>query len=379
MKYYIIAGEMSGDLHSSLLVKEIKDKDNKAEIRAWGGDMMKNEGATLVKHIKDLAFMGFVEVVGHLKTVLNNIKFCKKDILSFNPDAIILTDYPGFNLRIAKFAYKKGFKVFYYISPQVWAWKKGRIKLMKKILTRLYVILPFEKPFYKKHNMEVEYYGNPLLDEITIYKEKYNKEEFLNKYSLGKKPIIAILPGSRTQEINKMLPVQLSLVDKYHNFDFVVAGVSTHSEEFYKSFIGNKNVKLIFNHTYDILNVSHCAIVTSGTATLETALFTIPQVVCYKTSMISYLIGRYLVKVKYISLVNLILNKMAVVELIQEKWNEEDLDKEFKKICFDDNYREEMMFNYSTLKASLGNAGASRNIAKSIVDATMTKQENNTL
>lgn len=368
MKYYVIAGEMSGDLHSSMLIKEIKERDNEAEFRCWGGDMMKQQGVEIVKHIKDLAFMGFLEVIANLKTVLHNLSFCKKDIIEYNPDAIILTDYPGFNLKIAKFAYSKGFKIFYYISPQVWAWKKGRIKVMRKILTKLYVILPFEKAFYKKHNMEVEYYGNPLLDEISEYKKTVEKDKFLKDYSLGEKPIIAILPGSRKQEIKAMLPIQLSLVNKYDKFDFVVAGVNNFNENFYKKYIGNKNVKLIFNHTYDLLNVSYAAVVTSGTATLETALFDIPQVVCYKTSAISYNIIKLFTKMQFISLVNIILKRFVVVELLQNSWNEEELDKEFKKIAFNEPYRQEMEANYSILKNNLGSAGASKNIAKSIVD-----------
>lgn len=370
MKYYVIAGEMSGDLHSSLLIKNIKEQDPDSEFRCWGGDNMQAQGGTIVKHIKDLAIMGFIEVVANLRTVLGNISFCKKDILEYNPDAIILTDYPGFNLRIAKFAHKKGFKVFYYISPQVWAWKKGRIKTMKKVLERLYVILPFEKPFYDKNNMEVEYYGNPLLDEIALFRQKGDdKQAFLEKHNLGKKPIIAILPGSRTQEIKSILPTQLTICDKYRDqFDFVVAGVNTHSVEFYKKYIGTRDVKLIFNDTYNILNVASAGLITSGTATLETALFDVPQIVCYKASAVSYAIVQIFLNIGFISLVNLILNKEAVAELVQSKWNEKELDKEFQKICFDKECVDTMRKNYAELRSILGDAGTSQQIATSILN-----------
>jgi lipid-A-disaccharide synthase len=377
MKYYIIAGELSGDLHASYLMKEIKRKDESAEFRFWGGDRMVAESheSNLVKHIKELAIMGFIEVVLNLKTVLRNLALCKKDLLEWKPDALILVDYPGFNLRIAKFAKKNNIKNYYYISPQVWAWKKGRTKTMKKILEKLYVILPFEKEFYAKHSMEVEYKGNPLLDEINDYSINTDKSTFLKNNDLDEKPIIALLPGSRTQEIKKMLPIQLSLVDKYPEFNFVVAGVSTHSEEFYKTMIGNKNnVKLIYNQTYSIINNAHCAVVTSGTATLETALFGIPEVVCYKANPITFIIAKYLAKIEYISLVNIILKQKAVTELLQEQWNEECLEKEFKQICFDDAYREEMKYLFNKLKSILGDSGASSAIAQSIIEDLNTKK-----
>lgn len=377
MKYYIIAGELSGDLHASYLMKEIKRKDEAAEFRFWGGDRMVAESheSNLVKHIKELAIMGFIEVVLNLKTVIRNLALCKKDLLEWKPDALILVDYPGFNLRIAKFAKKNNIKNYYYISPQVWAWKKGRIKTMKKILEKLYVILPFEKEFYAKHSMEVEYKGNPLLDEINDYSINTDKSTFLKNNDLDEKPIIALLPGSRTQEIKKMLPIQLSLVDKYPEFNFVVAGVSTHSEEFYKTMIGNKNnVKLIYNQTYSIINNAHCAVVTSGTATLETALFGIPEVVCYKANPITFIIAKYLAKIEYISLVNIILKQKAVTELLQEQWNEECLEKEFKQICFDDAYREEMKYLFNKLKSILGDSGASSAIAQSIIEDLNTKK-----
>lgn len=368
MKYYIIAGEVSGDLHASFLMQEIKRNDPKAEFRFWGGDLMIKQGGEIVKHIKDLAYMGFVEVVFNLKTIINNLKLCKKDILEYKPDAVIFVDYPGFNLRIAKFTFRHGFKNFYYISPKVWAWKKTRIKTMKKVLTKLFVIFPFEKEFFAKHKFKVEYVGNPLLDEVFEYRRENDKEDFLKEYNLGDKPIIALLPGSRAQEIKTILPVQMTLIDKYPEFDFLVAGTSSHNKEFYYKFINNNKVKLIFDRTYSILNVSHAAVVCSGTATLETAVFDVPELVCYKANPISFAIGKILVNLNYISLVNIILDKMAVVELLQKHWNEEELQTEFKKIAFDEQYRAEMKMEYSNLRSLLGNAGASRKVAKEIID-----------
>ncbi|MDD4684384.1 MAG: lipid-A-disaccharide synthase [Bacteroidales bacterium] len=368
MKYYIIAGEVSGDLHASFLIKGLKAKDEEAEFRFWGGDNMAKEGGTLVKHIKDLSFMGFVEVIANLKTILTNLRFCKKDILNYKPDAVIFVDYPGFNLRIATFCHLKGIKTLYYISPKVWAWKKGRIKLMKKVLTKLYVIFPFEQDFFKKHDLDVEYYGNPLLDEIQDYAQTQDKEAFLAENKLGDKPIIALLPGSRVQEIKKILSIQMTLIEKFPDFDFVIAGLQTHKEEFYRKYMDGKDVKIIYNQIYSILSVSYAAIVCSGTATLETALFNVPEVVCYKGNPISFAIGKMLVKLKYVSLVNLILDRPAVVELLQKDWNEENLEKEFRRIVYDEGYRTEIDMNYSNLKIILGEAGASNKIAKSIVN-----------
>ena len=370
MRYYVIAGEVSGDKHASLVVRNIKKQEPNAVFRGFGGDCMQEEGVKLVRHIKDLAYMGFIEVILHLKTILGNLKFCKQDILDYNPDAICLTDYPGFNLRIAKFAHKHGIKVYYYVSPQVWAWKKGRIKTIGKVITKLFVILPFEQEFYKKHNIEVEYYGNPLLDEVEEFKQKgENKEHFLKKYSLGDKPIVALLPGSRTQEIKKMLPEQIKIVDKYKGrFDFVIAGVNTHSIDFYKSFIGNRNIRLTFNETYNLLNVSSCAVVCSGTATLETALFNVPQVVCYKTSLLSYLIAIYIVHIKHISLVNIIMKQEVIKELLQQECNANNLKKEFEKIAFNQEYINEIQNKYKQLHTLLGSAGTSKNIAQYIVN-----------
>lgn len=367
MKYYIIAGEVSGDLHASFLMKELKAKDEEAEFRFWGGENMKNVGGTMVKHINELSFMGFVEVIANLRTILSNLKLCKRDILEYNPDAVIFVDYPGFNLRIASFCHSKGFKTIYYISPKVWAWKKGRIKLMKKVLTKLYVIFPFEQEFFKKHNLDVEYYGNPLLDEIQEYQRTQDKEAFLRENNLGDKPIIALLPGSRVQEIKAILSLQMTLVDKFPDFDFLIAGLDTHKEELYRKYMGDRDVKIVYNQIYSILSVAYGAVVCSGTATLEAALFNVPEIVCYKGNPISFAIGKMLVNLKYISLVNLILDRPAVVELLQKDWNKNRLEKEFRKLVYDEGYRTEMEMNYSNLKILLGDAGASNKVAKSIV------------
>lgn len=373
MKYYVIAGEVSGDKHTALVIRNIKKQDTEAEFRGFGGDDMQAEGTTLVRHIKDLAFMGFVEVVMHLKTVLGNLSFCKQDILSHMPDAIILTDYPGFNLRIAKFAHKHGIKVFYYVSPQVWAWKKNRVKTIGKVIDKLFVILPFEKDFYKQHNIEVEYYGNPLLDEITEFKQKQeNKNLFIEKYSLNDKPVVAVLPGSRVQEIKKMLPEQIKVFDKYKDkFNFVIAGVNTFKESFYRDILQGRDIKIVFNETYNLLNVSSFAIVCSGTATLETALFNVPQMVCYKANILSYFIATYIVKIKHISLVNIIMKKEVIKELLQKNCNEEYLLQEFEKLLYDSSYTDRIKQDYQTLHNLLGSAGTSEKIATYIVKYTL--------
>lgn len=370
MKYYIIAGEISGDLHSALVIRNIKKQDPEAEFRCWGGDTMAQEGALLVRHIKDLAFMGFAEVLAHARTVLGNLSFCKKDLLEYKPDAVLLTDYPGFNLRIAKFAKKHGMRVYYYVSPQVWAWKKNRIKTIKRYIDKLFVILPFEQDFYKAKGIQVEYYGNPLLDEITEYGLKQqDKTPLKDILHLDDKPIVALLPGSRTQEIKAMLPVQLEVYDKFKDrFNFIVAGVSTHSESFYKQITGQRNLPIVFNDTYRLLHASKAALVCSGTATLETALFNVPQVVCYRSSLLSYIIAVYIVHIKYISLVNLIMKKEVVKELIQKDCNGTILAKEFEKTVFDEGKREEIFQNYRELHTLLGGGGCSTQIASYIVN-----------
>ncbi len=362
MKYYIIAGEASGDLHGSNLMKNIFIEDPKAEIRFWGGDLMQEAGGTLVKHFRDLAFMGFIEVVANLKTILNNIKICKTDILSFNPDVIIFIDYPGFNMRIAKWAKKLNIKTHYYISPQIWAWKENRIKSIKRDVDKMYVILPFEKDFYeKKHNFPVEFVGHPLID--AIHNRKVSDPiVFKKENNLDERPIISLLPGSRKQEISKMLSEMLSVVDDFKDYQFVIAGAPSQDFEFYKQFLTNESVHFVSNKTYDLLSVSHAALVTSGTATLETALFKVPEVVLYKGSWASYQIAKRIITLKYISLVNLIMDKEVVKELIQDNCNKKQIKLELTKILSED-YRKTLLDNYDLLEQKLGGEGASSKTA----------------
>ena len=361
MKYYIIAGEASGDLHGSNLIKELKKLDNSSHFRCWGGDLMSQECNDLVKHYKDYSHMGFFEVFINLKKILNNLSFCKKDIKKYNPDVIIYVDFPGFNLRIAKWAKKNKFKNHFYISPQIWAWKQSRIKTIRKVIDRMYVILPFEKKFYSSINFNVHYVGHPLLDVI-----KTNKNEALDR---GQEKIIALLPGSRDQEIKKILPEMINIIKNFKNYSFYICAAPSQKRSTYLKYIKDKNiekVKIVENQTYEILSKSSAALVTSGTATLETALFKIPQVVCYKSSWISIMIGRFLLRnLKFISLVNLILDKEVVKELIQENLNEKNLTSELKNILEGD-HRINMLKSYNELIDKLGNKGASEKTALKI-------------
>lgn len=366
MKYYIIAGEASGDLHGSNLMKALLQQDPQANIRFWGGDLMQAVGGTLVKHYRDLAFMGFVEVLFNLKTILNNIKICKEDISQFQPDVIIFIDYPGFNMRIAKWAKEKGIKTHYYISPQIWAWKENRIKAIKSDVDKMYVILPFEKNFYEdKHNFPVEFVGHPLIDAIQNQKP-IEEATFRTQNNLSEKPIIALLPGSRKQEITKMLSVMLSVVDDFPDYQFIIAGAPSQDFSFYKTFITKNNIKFISNKTYDLLKIAHAALVTSGTATLETALFKVPEVVCYKGSWISYQIAKRIITLKYISLVNLIMDEEVVTELIQEDCNTKNIKTELNKIL-DSEYRKKLLTKYDSLEQKLGGTGASEKTAQLII------------
>lgn len=366
MKYYIIAGEASGDLHGSNLMKAIATHDPNADFRFWGGDLMQEVGGTIVKHYRELAFMGFVEVVMNLRTILKNISSCKKDIESYQPDVIIFIDYPGFNLRIAKWAKTKGFVTHYYISPQIWAWKENRIKAIKRDVDHMYVILPFEKTFYEeKHQYSVHFVGHPLIDAIANRKQ-VDENTFRKEFQLDERPIIALLPGSRKQEITKMLSVMLSIINDFPSYQFVIAGAPSQDQQFYQRFIEKLDVKFVSNRTYDLLSIANAALVTSGTATLETALFKVPEVVCYKGSWISYQIGKRLVKhIKYISLVNLILDKEAVTELIQGDFNTKRLREELTTIL--DGYeRAKLFLDYYDLEQKLGGKGASDLVAKLI-------------
>ncbi|WP_281309579.1 lipid-A-disaccharide synthase [Flavobacterium flavigenum] len=366
MKYYIIAGEASGDLHGSNLMKALYQEDPEADIRFWGGDLMQKAGGTLVKHYRELAFMGFVEVVFNLKTILNNIKFCKKDISEFQPDVIIFIDYPGFNMRIAKWAKTLHYKTHYYISPQIWAWKESRITAIKNDVDKMFVILPFEKGFYEdKHGFPVEFVGHPLIDAIHN-QPAFDEVIFRKENQLSDKPIIALLPGSRKQEITKMLGVMLSVVDDFKDYQFVIAGAPSQDFEFYQQFISDKNIKFISNKTYDLLRSSTSALVTSGTATLETALFKVPEVVCYKGSWASYQIAKRIITLKYISLVNLIMDEEVVTELIQNECNTKRIKEELQKLL-DPDYRKEILKKYDLLEQKLGGIGASKKTASLIV------------
>lgn len=366
--YYIISGEASGDLHASNLIKELKQLDSKAEFTGWGGDLMLEQGVGLVKHIRDFSYMGFVEVLSHLKSILADIRFCKNHILQVKPDAIILVDFPGFNLRIAAFAKEHNIPVIYYISPQIWAWKQSRIKKIKATVDKMMVILPFEKEFYNKFNYEVDFVGHPLLDAIENYKSQHSLDDFRQKNQLDEKPIIALLPGSRQQEIKKMLHIMCSVVDDFKQFQFVIAGAPSISPEYYKSLHLPSQVHCVFGQTYDLLLNSEAALVTSGTATLETALLNIPEVVCYKGSYISYWLAKKLIKVSYISLVNLILDRKAVEELIQHDLNHDLLVKNLKKITEDKIEIENMKNSFENLRQILGGPGASRKAAESVVN-----------
>ena len=365
MKYYIVVGEASGDLHGSNLMKALYKEDSKADIRFWGGDLMQNAGGTLVSHYKERAFMGFLEVVKHLRKVLGFINICKKDIAEFKPDVIVFIDNSGFNLRVAKWAKQEGFKTNYYISPQVWASRASRIKDIKRDIDKLFVILPFEKKFYKKFDYDVTFVGHPLIDAIAD-RTQVNEFKFREEYNLNNKPILALLPGSRKQEITKMLSVMLSLVDDFKDYQFVIAGAPSQDFSFYQQIIGQRKVSFINNKTYDLLSVSTAALVASGTATLETALFKVPQVVCYKGGNISYQIAKRIITLKFISLVNLIMDKEVVTELIQVDFNKKNLKKELTKIL-DTKNREKLFLDYFELEKKLGGKGASGNVAKAIV------------
>jgi lipid-A-disaccharide synthase len=364
MKYYIIAGEASGDLHGSNLIKALQEKDSNAQIRCWGGDLMQATGATLVKHYKDLAFMGFIEVIKHLGTILKNLTICKQDIAVYKPEVVILVDYPGFNLRIAKWAKRKGLKVVYYISPQVWAWKESRVRGIKRHVDKMLVILPFEESFYTKWNYPVHYVGHPLIEVIDNYQAENTSD------LLSRQPIIALLPGSRQQEILKKLPIMLAVAAHFPTYQFVVAKAPAQTDDFYAPLLASyNNVSTTTNETYRLLSQATAALVTSGTATLETALFAVPQVVCYIGSNLSYQIAKKLIKIKFISLVNLIMNKKVVTELIQKEMTVHNLIKELTTITKNAQAIERLQEDYRSLRSLLSKGGnASANAANIIID-----------
>jgi lipid-A-disaccharide synthase len=367
MKYYIIAGEASGDLHASNLIKGLIENDSQAEIRAWGGDLMQQAGAEVVKHYKDLAIMGFVEVLAKLGTIQKNFKLAKSDILRFQPDVLITVDFPGFNLRMVKWAKKQGVKTFHYISPNVWAWKKDRVYSMKKTIDKLFVILPFEKKFYGGFDMDVIYEGHPLQDAVVNY-NGMSESSFRRKYDLDERPLIAILPGSRKQEISRMLPVMIETAMSNPEYQYLVAGAPSIDKVFYDDFMKNgENMHLLLDETYNILKYSEAGMICSGTATLEAGIFNLPQVVCYKTNKITFLIARMFVKIRRFSLVNLILNKDSVTELIQFELTTKSLKQEFQSVIVGGNKRDQILADYTRLNTMLGSYGVSERIAKQMI------------
>ncbi len=367
MKYYIIAGEASGDLHGSNLIRELKVQDTDAVIRCWGGDLMQAAGGDLAKHYKEMAFMGFLEVLLNLGAIFRNIKFCKNDIHAFNPDVLIFIDYSGFNLRIAKWAKEVGYRTNYYISPQIWASRENRIEKIKRDIDSMYVILPFEKDFYEtKHHFPVQFVGHPLVDALAAKQPAVN-QTFRKENNLdSEKPLVALLPGSRKQEVKKMLDLMLSVIHDFPEYEFVIAGAPSLDRDFYTPFLDNPNVGFVLNKTYELLGLSHAALVTSGTATLETALFKVPQVVCYRANWVSYQIAKRIITLKYISLVNLIMDKEVVKELIQNALNTQNLQLELAKIL-EGPARLEQTAAYDRLAKKLGGPGASEKVAKAIV------------
>ena len=367
MKYYLIAGEASGDLHGANLMKSILRNDPHAVFRFWGGDKMQAVGGTLVKHYRDLAFMGFAEVLLNIRTIRKNMVFCKRELVSFTPDVVVLIDYPGFNLRIAKFAHKNGMKVAFYISPTIWAWKQSRVYTVKKYVDRMMVILPFEKDFYAKFDYQVDFVGHPLLDELAEEK-RIPRDKFLKQNKLDERPIVAVLPGSRVQEIKKILPKMLTVKARFPAYQFVVAGVNSVPKTTYEQ----QGVAVVFDRTHALLGHAKAAMVASGTATLETALFGVPQVVCYEASPASYFIARLLVHIRFISLVNLILDKEVVKEFIQHEFSEKNLKTELHDLLEDDERRKQIASDYALLRTKLGSSGASENAA-AVVDEVLKK------
>lgn len=364
MKYYLIAGEASGDLHGANLMVALKARDPKAEFRYFGGDLMQAEGGTLVKHYADMAFMGFVEVALNLRTILKNMKSCKEDISAWKPDVVIPIDFPGFNLKIAAYCKEKGFPVFYYISPKVWAWNQKRVLKIKKVVDKMFCILPFEVDFYKSWDMKVDYIGNPLLDAVFNHQKN---AAFLKQNNLSQKPIVALLPGSRKQELKGILPDMMQVINQFPDYQFVIAGAPSFDVNHYASFTGEKLVPVIFNQTYDLLEHASAALVASGTATLEAALFDVPQVVLYKGNAVSIAIARALIKIRFISLVNLIMDREIVKELIQQDCTPDKISNELERLLHDQTYRKTMLDNYDLLDGKMGEAGASAKTADLII------------
>jgi lipid-A-disaccharide synthase len=377
MKYFFIAGEPSGDLHGANLISQLKQFDKDGDFCCWGGDLMREQGGRLVKHYRETAFMGITEVLRNLGAITRFFKECKKNILAYRPDALILIDYPGFNLRMARFAKKKGIKVFYYISPKLWAWKPSRVRYIQRYVDRMFVVLPFETDFYKKYNVAVEYMGNPVLDAVDQFLQtpRETAGEFRDRHGLDERPIVALLPGSRKQEVDLILPEMMDVVINYPDCQFVVAGSTSLAESYYSPFLKGYNATLIYGRTYDILSHAAAAVVTSGTATLETALLNVPQVVCYKTTPLTYWIGRLFVHIRFFSLVNLIMDQEVVKELLH--FNLQDtIRSELGLILYDNSYRENMLKNYSLLRRKLGEPGTSKRVAERMFDLLLQRQIN---
>jgi len=369
MKYYLIVGEASGDLHASNLMKELKLKDANAEFRFLGGDLMQKQGGKLVKHYKETAYMGFLDVILHLPAILKNIKLIKEDIENYKSDVVILVDYPGFNLRIAEFTHTKGLKTYYYISPKIWAWKQSRVHKIKKFIDKLFIIFPFEKDFYKQFNYEVEYVGNPILDAIDF--EKPNFKAFKEKYNLEDKKIIALLPGSRKSEIKHNFPTMLEVANNFPEYQFIVAAAPSIDKEIFEKYSNQNKINLIYDDTYNLLRHSEAAIVTSGTATLETAILNIPELVCYKGDAFSYQIAKRLIKINYVSLVNLVMNKEVIKEFLQYDMTAKNIIKELKLIFTNDVYRNTMLNNFDEMRKKLGGKGASKRTAEIIIKSLL--------
>ncbi len=364
MKYYLIAGEASGDLHGANLIKALKERDEHAQFRFLGGDMMEAEAGKAVKHSSEMAFMGFVEVLVNLRSILSNLRQTKRDILDWKPEALILIDFPGFNLKIAEFAHKQGIKVFYYISPKVWAWNQKRVLKIKRIVDHMFCILPFEVDFYHEWGMKVDYVGNPLLDAISAFEAD---TEFKERLRLDQRPVVALLPGSRRQEIAGILPDMLKVADSMPEYQYVIAGAPNFDIDYYRQYSKHTSYPVVFGSTYDLLSIAAGALVTSGTATLETAMFHVPEAVLYKGNKVTIAIARMLVKIKFISLVNLIMNKLVVRELIQEECTPVTIATELKRFMDDSAYREHMLSNYKDLSEKMGDPGASAKTARLIL------------
>lgn len=379
MRYYIIAGEASGDLHGSNLMKELATADKEAEFRFFGGDLMQAVGGQLVKHYREMAFMGILNVILNLRTIGKNLELCKKDILQFQPDVLILIDYPGFNLRIAEFAKQRQLKVFYYISPKLWAWKEYRVKKIRKYVDEMFTIFPFETGFYKKHNIDVHYVGNPLMDSLKSFKQnKLSEKEFRANNQLDNRPVVALLAGSRVQEIKRTLPLMVRIADTFPNFQFIVAGVKSVGNDLYKNILKDSGVRLIYDQTYDVLNNAHTALVASGTAALETALFRVPQTVIYKVEggwLTDFVFRNIIFKMAGVSLPNIIMEREIVIEYVQKKMTFSNVKSEMQKLLFDEEYRAEILADYELLIEMMGEPGCSKRAAEKMTELLTLKME----